>query len=427
MYEVAKKNFSFLLIGQFISLIGDRILVAMYLSIVAILVSSQNSWTSNLLIILQFIPLFFLGFYFGSLADIYNRKYLLIISESIRILSIILLLFVQDNLVLIYLTVLILGFGYALFEPARKSILPFLIKREDLVSWNKLYSTIELIGLLVGLLIASVILSFVSITTAIMITIFTYVCSILFLSLIYYNHTKIKEELSKEEEEEYLQRKIISSNTSNYNIFKNQYVRIKKGLSYVSTNSNLRSIFIVIFIHFLACCMFFATLNDFVIKTTSNSIDVGSIVSFYLLLIAIGAITAYPLLQYIKHIRDGVITIISLGIGTILLFIFSIIIEFKIFELAPFVLWGVLLLIGVIVGIQYLRFMYLLQIYSKKEFMGRVMSVFEFITSLTIILGIGIGMILSEILGYDMAFYIIVLVYGSGFIYFFIKRTLVTW
>ncbi|MCH8519908.1 MAG: MFS transporter [Nanoarchaeota archaeon] len=427
MFEHSKRNFTLLIFGQFISLIGDRILIAMYLSIVAILVSSTNSWTSNLLIIIQFLPLLLLGFYFGSLADVYNRKLLLIISESIRTVSILILLFFQDNLYLIYFSVILLGLGYAIFEPARKSIIPFLVPPKKLISLNKLYASLELLALLTGLFIASIILQFISINLALLVVIITYVISIISLFFIQYNHKLIKEELSKEEEEKLTHTKIISNDTSNTQIITSHIVRIKKGLIYVKENSRLRSIFIVVLIHFIACCMFFATLNDFVIKTTPNSIDVGSIVSLYLFIVALGALSAYPLLTILKNIRDGILTVFSLAFGTILLLLFAINIEFLIYEIYPFVSWLILYFIGIIVGVQYLRFMYLLQIHSKKEFLGRVMSVFEFITSVSIMIGIGIGMLLSELLGFDIVFFLIVLVYGFGFLYFFVRRTLLTW
>ena len=427
MFEFSKRNFSLLIFGQFISLIGDRVLVAMYLSIVAILVSSANSWTSNLLIIIQFLPLLLLGFYFGSLADIYNRKLLLIVSESIRTFSILILLFFQNNLYMIYFSVILLGFGYAIFEPARKSILPFLVPQKKLISLNKLYSSLELLALLVGLFLASIILQFMAINTALILVILTYVISIISLIFIRYNHTLIKEQLSKEEEERITRTNLISSETSNTEIINSHIARIKKGILYVRQNAKLRSIFIVVLIHFIACCMFFATLNDFIIKTTTNSIDVGSIVSLYLFIVALGALSAYPILYFVKDMKDGLITIFSLGFGTLFLLLFALNIEFKMYEIYAFISWILLYLIGIIAGIQYLRFMYLLQIHSKKEFLGRVMSVFEFITSISIMIGIGIGMILSELLGFDFVFFLIVLVYGFGFVYFFVKRAFLTW
>lgn len=427
MFEFSKRNFSLLIFGQFISLIGDRILVAMYLSIVAILVNSTNSWTSNLLIIIQFLPLLLLGFYFGSLADIYNRKLLLIVSESIRTFSILVLLFFQNNLYMIYFSVILLGFGYAIFEPARKSILPFLVPQKKLISLNKLYSSLELLALLVGLFLASIILQFMAINTALILVILTYVISIISLTFIRYNHTLIKEQLSKEEEERIAKTNLISNETSNTEIINSHIGRIKKGILYVRQNARLRSIFIVVLIHFIACCMFFATLNDFIIKTTTNSIDVGSIVSLYLFIVALGALSAYPILYFVKDMKDGLVTICSLGFGTLFLLLFALNIEFKIYETYAFISWILLYLVGIIAGIQYLRFMYLLQIHSKKQFLGRVMSVFEFITSISIMIGIGVGMILSELLGFDFVFFLIVLVYGFGFVYFFIKRAFLTW
>ena len=427
MFEFSKRNFSLLISGQFISLIGDRILIAMYLSIVAIIVNSANSWTSNLLIIIQFLPLLLLGFYFGSLADVYNRKLLLVFSESIRVFSIIILFLFQNNLYLVYFSVVLLGFGYAIFEPARKSILPFLVPQKKLISLNKLYSSLELLAFMVGLFVASIILQFVSINIALIIVIITYFISIISLLNIRYNHTLIKEELSKEEEEKIAKTTLVSSDTTNIEIINSHISRIKKGILYVKENSKLRSIFIVVLVHLIACCMFFATLNDFVIKTTLNSIDVGSIVSLYLFIVALGALSAYPLLHVFRNIKDGKLTILSLGFGTLLLLLFAFNIEFKLYELYASISWILLYLIGIIVGIQYLRFMYLLQIYSKKEFLGRVMSVFEFITSVSIMVGIGVGMILSELLGFEFVFFLIVLVYGFGFIYFFIRRTFLTW
>lgn len=412
MNQQSRLNFRLLILGQFISLIGERISFAVYISIIATLVVAQNSWSSNLLIIIQFLPLFLFGYIFGSFADVCNRKILLITSEILRIGALIMLLFVQDNLYLIYFSVFILGSGYALFEPARKSLMPFIVPREKLKESNKLYALLEIIALLIGFALSAYLLQLISINTAIIIDIITYIISVLTISLIKYDDTKNLnlDELTKK-----------ASNS-----FTRQMQRIRSGFKYVVKNTDLRYVFVILFIHYLTASMFFAGLNDFIIKNLVDPSNAGAIISYSLFFVAIGAILSYPLLHYFKSFLESTITQFTLLTGTILFIILTVITSFQ--NLADTYLLKILLIcLGVLGGIQYLRFTYILQLLAKKEYLGRVMAFLELIISVTIIIGIGLGLILSTILSYGIVFLICSFLYLIGSIIIINGKKSISW
>ena len=399
--------------GQFVSLIGDRISIAVFISLVATIVGGENSWTANLLIVMQYLPLFLFGYLFGCIADFYNKRNLMILSDMIRGFAILIVFFFHTNLYVIYASVFLLGVGYALFEPSRKSILPFIIPKEKLVSWNKIYAALEVVAILVGLAVGAFLLQIISIKTALLVDFSTYLVSILLLLFIRYSDLDFDTLADSTEKIEKKSLKHIDE--------------IKQGIKYVASNVNVKVVFVMVFFHYLSCSLFFTAITEFVIKTTTDTMQVGPIVNAYLLLITIGALISYPLLNYLKKMNDTLLTHYLLGIGTLILVVLNILFyffpnggNFYGFEI-------LLVLVGIAVGAQYLRFLYIIQLNTVKRFLGRTLAVYELVLSLVLVFGLVMGSYLNALFGYNIVFMIITALYFSAFLYLQTVKHKITW
>lgn len=148
-------DFANLWIAQVISLLGDWFNVIALSALV-----SQYSGGSGLavsgLLLARFLPPLVVSPLAGVLIDRFNRKRLLIISDVLRAIIVMLLLFAAtpDRLWLIYVLTVLQFCLSALFEPGRSAIMPSLVKGDDLLTANTLgnvtWSVMLAIGAAVG-------------------------------------------------------------------------------------------------------------------------------------------------------------------------------------------------------------------------------------------------------------------------------------
>lgn len=410
---MSNKSFWLLLIGQFISVVGDRISTAVFVSIAVVLAGSlESSYQSNLLVAIQILPLFLFGYFCGFLADVAKKKKLMIISDIIRGGAILLLFFFHDSLAVLYICVFLVGVGYAVFEPSRKAILPFLIKKEKLVFYNKLYGTMEIGAMIIGLGVGAFLLKVISIEAALLLDFATYFASIILLAFIRYKDSC--EDLTLVEEERIIMKK-----------FKNFLKEVKQGYIFVKGNVDVRTVFVaLIFVHYLASTLFFTAATDFAIKTAESQVGAGSDVSYVLFLAAVGALFAPLLLWFFKKLSDSAITLILFLFGTFNLLCIAL---FSTLFYNQVLLAIFLFLIGLVAGSQYIRYLYLVHLTTPKKIMGRVMAIAELILAGTVVSGILLGTLFNEIFTYKYGFLLSSLVYLCGFFWFLYVRKKLSW
>src|SRR5678815_5389203 len=157
--ELLKNNRSFrqLWLGQVVSQMGDWFdTIALYTIILQLTGSGRDV---GLLLVARFVPSFLVGSLSGVVADRFNRRSIMIISDLLRAVVVLGFLFVRraDQLWLIYfLTVLQLALS-TFFEPAKTAIIPSIVSDRELVTANAISSVTWSAMLTIGAAIGGVV------------------------------------------------------------------------------------------------------------------------------------------------------------------------------------------------------------------------------------------------------------------------------
>ncbi len=151
-------DFRWLWSGQIISLLGDWFNLIASAALLSKLTDSGLAIGS--LFVVRMLAPFIITPFAGVIADRYNRKYILILTDIVRGLTVLGFLFVrrpEDVWLLYLLTAIQLGIG-GFFFPTRNAILPDLVKPEELGVANAIlattWSTMLAIGAALGGLVA---------------------------------------------------------------------------------------------------------------------------------------------------------------------------------------------------------------------------------------------------------------------------------
>lgn len=158
---LATPNFLLFWLAQAISKFGDPITVVALAAITYRLTGSALYTTAALLV--ATVPQATFGFFAGAIADALGHRRAMIVADLLRTVligAIPLVLQAELPLAVAYVLVLAAGLCSAVFSPARVSLLPTLLTREQLMSGNSaVYATdraVEIAGAVAGgLLVAS--------------------------------------------------------------------------------------------------------------------------------------------------------------------------------------------------------------------------------------------------------------------------------
>lgn len=424
----SKRNFSLLTIGQFGSIVGDRISTAVFLTIAtAIVGTTQSSYQSSIVLVFQTLPFLIFGYLFGLMADLVQKRKILIFADIARAVVLVVLYFHHESLLVLYACVFSIGLLTAMFTPAKKSILPFLVKRESLVFFNKFYAMIEIVAMMIGLFFGAFLLSKIGIGNALLFDASTYIFS---MTLLFF--------LSYHDENEVLERKKRGSFRSEYK----KYARdLREGWRYLLRNDNIKFVILnLVFFHFLAVAVFSSSVIDFSIRTFDFGKDylisagfdfgdllVGSHTTFIFLFVAIGAMTSPLFNMLFKKLRESALTVYTYlagALGVFLLVLSSFVLSLKMFY--PIFILSMIFM-GIVVGIQYIRIPYLIQMNTDKKFMGRVVSLSEIVWGVAFFLGMLFGSYINEILTYKVGLLIGGMIYLMGAVSFWFSRGKISW
>ncbi len=132
-----ERSFLFLWIGEvFTQLAGN--LFTIYLVLTTFPLTKSNTAVSG--VVLTFtLPAIIFGVLAGTLVDRWNKKNVLVITNILRALAVLILAFVNTNLIVIYLVSLIVSLLTQFFIPAETPIIPQIVKSEHLYSANALF------------------------------------------------------------------------------------------------------------------------------------------------------------------------------------------------------------------------------------------------------------------------------------------------
>lgn len=127
------------------------------------------------------LPSIILGLFSGVLTDHFNKKRLIVIGDTIRGIIVlgIVILYIGNmlNIYILCLSTILISSFEILSTPARRSILPFLVEKEDLRRINSKNATGKKIAQIAGLSLAGIIISKFGLISAVFIDAITFFCS----------------------------------------------------------------------------------------------------------------------------------------------------------------------------------------------------------------------------------------------------------
>ena len=143
--------------AQFVSGIGDWLVIGLLLPIVSALSGNSSSAVAGIYVA-KIIPALVLSSFTGALVDRFDRRKVMIAADLTRMVLALALL-TTNSLWFIYLIVLLMETASLFFYPARNSLIPYLVDEEDIVSANGLSYTTQQASMLVGLVASAGILA----------------------------------------------------------------------------------------------------------------------------------------------------------------------------------------------------------------------------------------------------------------------------
>lgn len=154
------RNYRYLWLGNVISLFGDWFNLIASAELITDL--SNTGIAISYLFIARFIPQFVFSPLAGVLADRYNRRTIMIVSDILRALTVLGFLLIRSpqHIWLLYLLTILQFVLSSMFTPARAAIIANVVDSKDLVTANALdsltWSTMLALGSFLGGLVAAI-------------------------------------------------------------------------------------------------------------------------------------------------------------------------------------------------------------------------------------------------------------------------------
>jgi len=150
-------NFRRLWYAQFVSGIGDWLVIGLLMPLVAKL-SGNSSFAVAGILIAKIIPALVLSSLTGVLVDRFDRRKVMITADLVRMVLTIALVW-TNSLFVIYAVVLLMETASLFFWPARNALIPYLVDKQDITAANGLSYTTQQASMVVGLSAVTAILA----------------------------------------------------------------------------------------------------------------------------------------------------------------------------------------------------------------------------------------------------------------------------
>lgn len=162
-FRALLKNRSFmaLWLGQLLSQIADKILLTLLIALLAVYptaTGTENSMRSVLLLTFT-MPAILFGSAAGIFVDRLGKKLILVVSNLIRGVLIFAIPFLPREFVILLLITFIVSTVTQFFAPAEQAAIPLLIRHENLLAANALFTTSTMGAFIVGFAIGEPLLS----------------------------------------------------------------------------------------------------------------------------------------------------------------------------------------------------------------------------------------------------------------------------
>jgi len=368
-YNKALKNRNFALVffGQWVSNIGSSI------NFIAItwltLMLSDAVLSLGILLVLLKIPSIIIGPFAGVIADKYNKKNIIIISDIVRGLLSLLMMFYSNSINMIFLLMLIQTVIDVFFSPAIRSILPQIVDKDELMIANSMSATSSQISRLIGPAIGGVLIGLIGVKLIFLLNGISFLFSALTELFISYKH--ILEEKNEELK----------------NTFKEDF---NDGLKYIMSHNLIK--FVIIFfavgsIPFGAIHVLNLAYLNKILNLTSEAY--GLVMTFYSLGVIIGSITISKINEKFTEIQ---MMVLGLGFFGIFYILFSIVNFLPVLIL----MFGICGISSAILNISYGVY---LQKYIEPSKLGRVFSIDIALGNTILLIASGLAGIFADYIG----------------------------
>jgi DHA3 family macrolide efflux protein-like MFS transporter len=175
------RDFLALWLSQLVSKIGDNFAIVAALVVINELAAKSGLAVVVIAIAMTAPQLFALAS--GVFVDRFSRKTVMIVTDLLRAGIILLALLVQrpGQLYILYFTAFFLMGVGALYVPARNASIPNMVSEEHLLTANALIQATELVSLIAGASLATLVIGLTSTSTAFVVDSFSFIVSALFL------------------------------------------------------------------------------------------------------------------------------------------------------------------------------------------------------------------------------------------------------
>lgn len=381
-----KKNIILFLASQTISLFGSSLV--MYAIMWHITLTTQSGVMMTIAIICGFVPTLFLSPFAGVWADRYNRKTLIILSDSLIALSTLVLAIVflmgYGSLWLLFLMSAVRALGSAIQTPAIGAFLPQMVPEDKLTKVNATNGSIQAMVMLVSPMLSGALLTMTTIETIFFIDVITAAIAVTVLSLFLHVPVHAKAQAKQ---------------TTSY------FSDMREGLAYIKNHAYIKSFFLfcAVFFFFVAPVAFLTPLQ----VTRSFGEDVWRLTAIEItwsLGMMLGGIIMASWGGFENRIHSMTLSTLLIGICTFSLGVTS-------------VFWIYLAFMG-LAGVALPFFntpsMVLLQEKVEPNFLGRVFGVLGMISSTMMPLGMLLFGPIADVIKIE------VLLIGTGILMFFL-------
>lgn len=171
-WQLLKQNREFrkLWLAQAVSLLGDWFNTIALLTLVTRF-TDGSALAISALLLARFLPPLLVAPLTGVLADRFNRRRIMVISDILRAITVLVFLLINDGqyLWLLYVLTVLLSGLTALFEPAHAAILPSVVSDDELVTANMLGSVTWSVMLAAGAAVGGFVAALLGPSTALII------------------------------------------------------------------------------------------------------------------------------------------------------------------------------------------------------------------------------------------------------------------
>jgi len=270
--EVLKnRNFFLLWLGQIISQLGDRL---DQMALIGLVYLRSPGSTFEIAKVLSFtiIPVFLIGPIAGVYVDRWDRRRIMYICDFLRavlVFTIPFFLFYSKSLVPIYLIVFLTFSIGRFFVPAKLSIVPDLVEKNDLLLANSLVNTTGMIAAILGFGVSGVIVEKLGAKSGFYLDAFSFLLSGTLIFLI-----------AGKFQSTFLNLKEVSQDIVEL-IRKSVFQEIKEGVLYFIRNKHIRFTAIIMFTLWAALGSVYVVVIVFVQKTLHSATkDLGLLIMF---------------------------------------------------------------------------------------------------------------------------------------------------